>query len=209
MTSKREPGPKPKPVRGAKAVKTSIAAAKRRARPRPARHKIRRMPMTKLTPANYNPRSITDQARAGLAASVERFGLVQPIIWNERTGNVVGGHQRLAVLVDAGEKDTDVVVIDLPLSEEKALNVALNSPEIAGDFTPALDDLLAEIAEATPDLYEDLLLDALAIRPKAKDDHEIVEQTFEVVISCDNEVAQQRVYERLTKEGLQCRVLTF
>ena len=119
-----------------------------------------------LSPAAYNPRSISSDALAGLQASVERFGLVEPIVWNNQTGNVVGGHQRLKVLQALGETETQVVVVDLPEVEEKALNVALNSPSIAGDFTPELHTLLAEIEATMPDLADQLRFDDLATEMK-------------------------------------------
>ncbi len=123
---------------------------------------VRRMPVSELRPAEYNPRRISEQAMAGLSASIARFGLVQPIIWNSRTNRVVGGHQRLKALTAQGVTETDVVVVDLPESEEKALNVALNSPAIAGEFTDDLDALLAEIRQTEPELFDQLLLEDLA-----------------------------------------------
>ena len=56
---------------------------------------------------------------------------VEPVIWNRQTGNVVGGHQRLKVLIDLGQQEIDCVVVDLDLQREKALNIALN--KIQGD----------------------------------------------------------------------------
>lgn len=119
------------------------------------------MKVADLEDAPYNPREISDEALAGLNASIERFGLVQPVVWNRRTERVVGGHQRLKVLRSHGVEETSVIVVDLPESEEKALNVALNSPAIGGSFTDGLDALLAEIRELEPDLFGDLLLDQL------------------------------------------------
>lgn len=119
------------------------------------------MQVADLIPAEYNPRTIGETAMKGLAASIERFGLVQPVIWNKRTERVVGGHQRLKVLVEQGVEKTSVIVVDLPKSEEKALNVALNSPAISGEFTDDLDALLVEIKDLEPELYGDLLLDQL------------------------------------------------
>ena len=49
--------------------------------------------LSDLSPAPYNPRTITADALDGLRHSVERFGLVEPVIWNRQTGHVVGGHQ--------------------------------------------------------------------------------------------------------------------
>jgi DNA modification methylase len=114
-----------------------------------------------LVPAPYNPRTIDQEALAGLQASVERFGLVEPVVWNRRTGRVVGGHQRLKVLQQMGEISTEVVVVDLPEIEEKALNVALNNPAIAGEFTADIHQLLAEINAAMPELSKDLRFDFL------------------------------------------------
>ena len=51
-----------------------------------------------LKNAPYNPRRITDDARARLKAKIEKVGLVTPLVWNRRTGNLVGGHQRLSIL---------------------------------------------------------------------------------------------------------------
>lgn len=78
------------------------------------------MAVADLNDADYNPRTITEAALRGLGASLERFGLVQPIVWNERTGNVVAGHQRLRVLRAEGVERTTVVVVDYSESEERA-----------------------------------------------------------------------------------------
>ncbi len=114
------------------------------------------MAVADLAPAPYNPRQISEDALAGLGASVDRFGLVEPVVWNRRTGHVVGGHQRLKVLQARGVTETDVVVVDLPEGEEKALNVALNSPRIAGEWTPDALGVVDEVAALFPDLAEAL-----------------------------------------------------
>ena len=123
--------------------------------------RIESRPVADLRRADYNPRRISDRAMSGLRESVTRFGLVQPIIVNERTGCVVGGHQRLRVLEGEGVAETDVVVVDLDEAEERALNVALNNPHISGEFTDDLDDLLQRIVADTPDLFDALRLDDL------------------------------------------------
>lgn len=105
--------------------------------------RIERVPISKLNPAPYNPRKDLqpgDEEYEKLARSIDRFDYIDPIIWNERTGNVVGGHQRLKVLIARGATELDVSVVDLSLDEEKALNVALN--KISGEFD---DKLLAQL----------------------------------------------------------------
>jgi ParB-like chromosome segregation protein Spo0J len=107
---------------------------------------------------------MSPRAYAGLKASIERFGLVEPIVWNKRTGNVVGGHQRLKVLAEQGVAETIVVVVDLPETEEKALNVTLNNPNIAGEFTADLQVILEGLRFEIPDAFADLKLDDLYIQ---------------------------------------------
>jgi ParB-like chromosome segregation protein Spo0J len=126
-----------------------------------ALHETKRMPLKELAPATYNPRKIDDEALAALSSSLEEFGLVQPIVWNKRSGRVVGGHQRIRVLESRGMTEADVLVVDLDEAKEKALNVVLNSKAVAGKYTDALDDLLAEIETGVGDLYGDLRLDEL------------------------------------------------
>jgi DNA modification methylase len=121
-------------------------------------YQTERVSLKDLRPADYNPRSISDAALEGLAKSMSEFGIVEPIIWNRRTGHVVGGHQRLKVMQKQGLAEADVIVVDLTEAKERALNVALNSPTIAGEFTDDLDALLLSIQESEPDLFEELLL---------------------------------------------------
>lgn len=121
--------------------------------------------VSELIPAEYNPRAISEAALDGLRASIERFGLVEPIVWNERTGRVVGGHQRLRVLIEHGAAETLVVAVDLPESEEKALNVTLNNPHIQGHFTKDLQIVLEDIRVEIPDVFLQIGLGDLYIEP--------------------------------------------
>jgi len=98
-----------------------------------------------LLPAEYNPRKDLqpgDTEYEKIKRSIQTFGYVEPIIWNQQSGHIIGGHQRLKVLIDLGVTEESVVVVDLPPSEEKALNVALN--KISGEWdVPKLQDLLS------------------------------------------------------------------
>lgn len=88
-----------------------------------------------LVPADYNPRKDLksgDPEYEKLKRSLEEFGYVEPVIWNKTTSHVVGGHQRLKVLLDMGVTEVDCVVVEMDAEKEKALNVALN--KISGDW---------------------------------------------------------------------------
>ena len=70
---------------------------------------IRKVPISLLNAAPYNPRKDLqpgDPEYQKIARSIEKYGCVEPIIWNERTGNVIGGHQRLKVLAATGVRLT-------------------------------------------------------------------------------------------------------
>ena len=96
---------------------------------------IEKKKATELLPADYNPRKDLkpgDPEYEKLKRSIEQFGYVEPVIWNKTTGRVVGGHQRLKVLMDMGITEVDCVVVDMPEDKEKALNIALN--KISGEW---------------------------------------------------------------------------
>jgi ParB-like chromosome segregation protein Spo0J len=175
-----------------------------------ARPKILLKKLSELNAAPYNPRKISDAALAGLEASMEKFGVVQPIIWNARTGNVVGGHQRLKILKKRKIKDAEVVVVDIDESDEKALNVALNNQHISGEFTDDLQGLLSEIERDRADLFDSLQLDKLrADIPEVKAPaDETYKSKFEVVVEVSNEDEQRELYERLSEEGYSVKILS-
>lgn len=112
---------------------------------------IRVMPVADLVPAPYNPRRVlkpSDPRYKKLAASLREFGLVEPLIWNEATGHVVGGHARLAILKELGTIEVPVSVVHLSSEREKALNVVLNNHEAQGRYDPVkLADLLDELSD--------------------------------------------------------------
>ena len=155
---------------------------------------LERIPIKQINPAPYNPRVALkpgDPEFEKLRLSLETFGCVEPLIWNERTGNLVGGHQRLAVLKAQGVQEVDVSVVDLPPDREKALNIALN--RISGDWDDTkLATLLDELVE-TPgfdveltgfDLPDAQELIANVLAP----DRESQEEAFDV----EAELAAQR-----------------
>lgn len=107
--------------------------------------------------APYNPRIMDAKAKKRLKKNIAKHGLVAALTWNKRTGNLVGGHQRLEQL-DALEKSKDydltVCVVDVDEREEAALNVQLNNPSMQGEWD--LDKLANMTEEFDLDLGEDM-----------------------------------------------------
>ena len=107
---------------------------------------LERWKLKDLKPAEYNPRidlTPEDKDYQDIVNSIGHFSYVDPIIVN-RDGTVIGGHQRLKVLLALGYTEADVVALDLDKNDEKALNIALN--KIAGDWEPGkLQNVLKEL----------------------------------------------------------------
>ena len=90
---------------------------------------IMKVAVAEINPtANVSRKDLTpeDPEYQQIEASIDGFGLVEPLVWNKRTKNLVGGHQRFKILVQKGYKEIEVSVVDLDLQQEKALNLALN-----------------------------------------------------------------------------------
>lgn len=116
---------------------------------------IEKIPISKLREASYNPRldlKPGDAEYEKIKRSIEEFDLVEPLVWNRTTGNLVGGHQRLKVLKEKGVKEVEVSIVEISdLNREKALNIALN--KVQGDWdNEKLNAILLELKMANFDL---------------------------------------------------------
>lgn len=140
---------------------------------------IKKKNVAELLPAEYNPRKDLkpgDAEYEKLKRSITEFGYVEPVIWNQTTGRVVGGHQRLKVLQDMGMTEIDCVIIEMSEEKEKALNIALN--KISGDWdTDKLALLITDLQGSDFDVsltgFEPAEIDALFkddIKDTVKDD---------------------------------------
>lgn len=129
-----------------------------------------------LAPNLRNPRRITDKQLEMLKKSLDEFGDLGCIVFNERTGRLVGGHQRIKVLppeadivimhtynpptrtgtvaeghvVIAGEK-FKYRVVDFIEQKEMAANIAANRHSGEFEFT-FLNEQLLELEHANYDM---------------------------------------------------------
>lgn len=128
--------------------------------------KVHYVPIAELNPAPYNPRTWSEEAIRQLRDSIERFGLVDPIIVNSaesRLNVVIGGHFRLKVAKDLGYTEVPVVNVNIPdEAKEKELNLRLNRN--LGDWDWGLlasfdESLLADIGFSSEELDDIFDLD--------------------------------------------------
>lgn len=102
--------------------------------------------------ANYNPRRIAPEARKNLKANLKRIGLLGGVVWNEVTGNLVSGHQRISIMDEVNKYNSDtkendylirVEVVHMDEKTEKEQNIFMNNRNVQGEFdTEMLKDLL-------------------------------------------------------------------
>lgn len=116
---------------------------------------IQTISIDRINAAAYNPRvdlQPGDPEYEKLRRSIEEFGYVEPIVWNERTGNMVGGHQRYKIMVgELGHTELTVSVVSLDDPQERMLNLALN--KVTGRWDDeALARLLDELQASGADL---------------------------------------------------------
>jgi ParB-like chromosome segregation protein Spo0J len=180
--------------------------------------RIMRIPIAQIERAHYNPRISLqpgDEQYDRLAKGIEEFGLVEPLVYNEFNGRLVGGHQRLTILEARGETDVDVSVVHIEdEAREKALNIALNNVGGAWD-TEKLRERLEELSAADIDIeltgwndteIADLLKEAEM--PTSREPVGItVQDQFGIIVICDNEKHQEDVFTTLKGMGYNCRVV--
>lgn len=137
---------------------------------------IEEIPIGRVNAAPYNPRRALkpgDHEYETVRRSLAEFALVEPLVWNRRTGNLVSGHLRFEILKGQGETVVPCSIVDLPLEKEKALNVTLNNPNVGGQWDGgSLATLLREIEANLPDLYDELAMAPLAGEAVALGDEE-------------------------------------
>ena len=112
--------------------------------------RIEKRKISDLIKAEYNPRKISVVQLQELKDGIEEFGLVSPLVVNEnpeRKNIIVGGHQRLKIWEELGNKEVDCSIVNLELDKERKLNIKLNKN--GGTFD---DDLLKEFFD-----YEELI----------------------------------------------------
>ena len=101
---------------------------------------IEKKNVAELLPADYNPRKDLkpgDKEYEKLKRSIEQFGYVEPVIWNATTSRVVGGHQRLKVLIDMGITEVECVIVEMDEDKEKAKDI-LEGRKIDPTFYPVI-----------------------------------------------------------------------
>jgi ParB-like chromosome segregation protein Spo0J len=166
--------------------------------------KITKVKISELKQAEYNPRRLTTKQYSDLKASLDKFGLVDPIIINS-DNTVIGGHQRLKIVRELGASEVPTVRVNLSKEDERELNIRLNKN--TGEFDL---DILAnnfDMEELKDWGFKDIEL-GFNIDKIQTDLSDKIELQYKIEIDVTSEKEQEQLFNELTNKGYICRILT-
>lgn len=157
-----------------------------------------------------NPNRLSKEGMEQLKASIRKWGDIVPIVTNKDL-LVADGEQRAEAMKKIGMTECSVIRLPVEDVDRRLLRQVLN--KLRGEHVKALDAEEFKIIVdegAEEDLKCLLGLSDEKLQTYFEGDVEEIEyhETFEVVVSCKNEVEQETVYNKLMREGYTCRVLT-
>lgn len=120
------------------------------------------LPLERIVESSWNPNQMDDATHIRLKRSIQRFGLVVPLVVrpaNDGMYETLGGAQRLSVLRELGIDSVSCVVVETDDANARLLAQALN--RIQGEDDLGLKaEILKEILERIPQA------DVLALLPE-------------------------------------------
>jgi ParB-like chromosome segregation protein Spo0J len=175
---------------------------------------LRRVKASELRPHPKNWRTHPTAQQDALRGVLAEIGYAGALLARELPDGsleLIDGHLRAETTPDA-----EVPVLVLDLDEEEAAKLLVLYDPLAG-MAEANDEALAELlahVETENDAVQaflDRMLDepdtAAGEREPELEKDVAISESFQVVVECRDEAEQQAVYERLTAEGLDCKLL--
>lgn len=169
------------------------------------------MKLDELVPYENNPRN-NDDAVGAVANSIREFGFKVPIIV-DKDNVIVAGHTRLRAAQFLGLKDVPVIRAD-DLSEEqvRAFRLADNkTAELADWDMEKLNLELAQLSELDMAAFGFEELDDTAEAEEEAEENTTAgfnyKEQYGVIVICQDETDQERIYNELTQKGYECKVV--
>jgi len=157
-----------------------------------------------------NPNRMSKEQLERLTTSIKKWGFIVPIITNKEL-LIADGEQRYTAAKALGMSEVSVIRLPVADVDRRLLRQVLN--KLKGKHEKELDQLEYErIIQAgkQEDLKYLLMLSDEKLSNFLDKDEESVtfDESFEVVVECQDETHQEAVYNKLISEGYKCRVLT-
>lgn len=154
-----------------------------------------------------NPRFIKDEKFSKLVKSIKEFPKmleIRPIVVNADM-IVLGGNMRLKACKEAGLKQIPIIKAE-DLTEEQQKEFIIKDNVGFGEWDW---DMIANEWDAEE--LGEWGLDLPVMSIPSENDTDLsgdLKETFEVIISCDDETHQEQVYNKMIADGFNVRVLT-
>lgn len=164
-----------------------------------------------LTEYKNNARTHSPEQVAKIARSIQEFGFINPVLIN-KDNVIIAGHGRVMAAKELGMTEVPCLRVE-HLTEAQMRAYVIADNKLAEDAGWDMEILQNELS-ALQELDFDISLTGFnfdideEIQDVEKDLSDSIKSTFEVIVECENEMSQEEVFDRLTKEGLKCRVLT-
>jgi ParB-like chromosome segregation protein Spo0J len=173
------------------------------------------LPLNKLIAYAGNPRK-NDHAVEAVASAIKRFGFRVPVL-AKSDGSLIDGHLRVKAAKHLGMEEVPAVLCDdLSEADIKALRISINRmAELAEWDTELLSAELDGLAEEGIGL-EDVgfsIGDLKTLLGESDESQQVdidgvsFAEQYAVTVICKGEEHQKTIYDRLTAEGLECKVV--
>lgn len=164
-----------------------------------------------LIPYIHNSRTHSEAQVKQIAASIREFGFTNPILIDDQ-GTIIAGHGRVMAAKALQLDEVPTITLGaLSDAQRKAYVIADNKLALNAGWDTEV--LLAEI-ESLQDLNFDTQLlgfsadelsEMLNIEePELKE--ESYSEIFNIIVECDDEMEQEKIFNQLDAEGYKCRV---
>ena len=157
-----------------------------------------------------NPNRMTIKQKDQVWSSLQRYGWTYPVITN-KDGVFADGEQRAQVCKEHGEFFAPVLRLPVSDVDRRMLRQILN--KLKGKHSRELDDAeYTRIVEAGETDCLKALLQAIGEKlpdtdGDAPETSNIVPDSYELIVECQDETQQKRFFEKLQAEGYRVRVL--
>lgn len=174
---------------------------------------LRRVRAAQLRPHPYAWRAHPASQREALDALLNEVGYAAALVVRELDDGayeIIDGHLRAEL---TPEQEVPVLVLDASERDAAKLLAAFDPLGAIAEPDPERLAQLAESIEWNSPLLAELVASQLASSLPDDDaddepDDAPFEPTYQIVVDCESEAAQQTLFERLDREGYHCRVLT-
>lgn len=161
-----------------------------------------------LIPYENNPR-LNDEAVEYVKNSIKEFGFKVPVVI-DKDNVIIAGHTRIKASKELGIKDIPCIIAD-DLTEEQVKAFRLADNKVAEksmwDYTK-LDEELDSVLDIDMSMFgfnintDDVEIERIDLSNKEF-------EKYEIIITCQNEIELEEKYNKLMKEGYECKISTY